>query len=383
MPIETIQLQDKEILLVGTAHVSRQSVDEVREAIAQYHPDVVAVELCQNRYEVLKNPKKWQEMDIFKVIREKKASLLFINLLMASFQRRIGAKLGIKPGEEMRAAIEAAEAAAIPVAVIDRSIQVTLQRTWQKLSLWERCVLLFSSLLSIFAAEDLTEQDVEKLKESDILTAALEDVGKKTPVVKQILLDERDAYMARKVADIDARRILAVIGMGHMPGMKAQMGQAVDIEALEYVAPKQKGFWRWILPAVVVMLIGWGFFMGGAHQGYAMAKWWIICNATFAALGATIALGHPLTILVAAIMSPLKPLHPALASGWFAGLSEAYLKRPKVVDFENISEDIMSVRGFWRNPITRILMVVVLTNLGSTAGTLLAVPILTKIVISG
>lgn len=383
MPIETTSINEKEVIIVGTAHVSKQSVDEVKDAIAHYRPDVVAVELCQNRYEVMKNPTKWQEMDIFKVIREKKASLLFINLLMSSFQRRIGAKFGIKPGEEMRAAIEAAVAADIPVAVIDRSIQVTLQRTWHKLSSWERITLLFSSLLSIFAAEDLTEQDIEKLKESDILTAALEEVGKKTPIIKQVVLDERDTYMAKKISDLEGKRVLAVVGMGHMPGIMNQLGKDADLAALEYVPPKKKGFWRWVLPAVLVMLVAWGFFMGGAHQGYTMAKWWIICNATFAALGATIALGHPLTILVAAVMSPLKPLHPALASGWFAGLSEAYLKRPKVVDFENISEDIMTIRGFWRNPITRILMVVILTNLGSTAGTLLALPILTKIVIAG
>lgn len=383
MPIETATIHEKEVILVGTAHVSHTSVDEVKEAIALHKPDVVAVELCQARYDVLSNPATWQEMDIVKVVREKKASLLFVNLLMSSFQRRLGAKLGIRPGEEMRAAIEAAQAGGIPLALIDRSIQVTLQRAWHGLTLIERFRLLFSSLISIFAAEDLSEEDIEQLKQQDMLSAALDEVAKKTPVIKQVVLDERDVYMAKKISDLEGGKILAVVGMGHVSGIASHLGREADLAALEYVPPKKKSLWGWLFPAMIVAFIALGFFMGSPQQGYAMAKWWIICNAAFGALGAIIALSHPITILVAALVSPLTTLHPALASGWFAGLSEAYLKKPKVKDFENIATDIMSVRGFWHNSITRILMVVVLTNLGSTAGALLALPILTKIMVAG
>jgi pheromone shutdown-related protein TraB len=383
MPIETVKLQDKEVILVGTAHVSRSSMEEVRESIARYKPDVVAVELCKNRYDVIRNPKKWQEMDIIKVIKEKKATLLCINMLLSSFQRRIGMKLGVMPGEEIKAALEEAESAGIPVAVIDRSIQVTLQRVWHKLSLRERCMLLFSSLLSIFAVEDFTEEDVEQLKEKDMLTAALDEVAKKTPVIKSVLLDERDAYMARKISDLDGEKILAVVGAGHMKGIMAQFGKDIDLAALEYVPLKKKSIWGWVFPASVILFVILGFFIGGPRQGYEMVKWWIICNAAFGALGALVALSHPFNILIAAAVSPITTLNPALASGWFAGLSEAYLKRPKVADFESIHEDIISIRGFWRNPITRILLVVVLTNLGSTMGAVLAMPILTKIMLSG
>jgi len=292
-------------------------------------------------------------------------------------------KLGVMPGEEIKAALEEAESAGIPVAVIDRSIQVTLQRVWHKLSLRERCMLLFSSLLSIFAVEDFTEEDVEQLKEKDMLTAALDEVAKKTPVIKSVLLDERDAYMARKISDLDGEKILAVVGAGHVKGIMAQFGKDIDLAALEYVPLKKKSIWGWLFPASVILFVILGFFMGGPRQGYEMVKWWIICNAAFGALGALVALSHPVTILIAAAVSPITTLNPALASGWFAGLSEAYLKRPKVADFESIHEDIMSIRGFWRNPITRILLVVVLTNLGSTMGAGLAMPILTKIMLSG
>jgi pheromone shutdown-related protein TraB len=244
-------------------------------------------------------------------------------------------------------------------------------------------MLLFSSLLSIFAVEDFTEEDVEQLKEKDMLTAALDEVAKKTPVIKSVLLDERDAYMARKISDLDGEKILAVVGAGHVKGIMAQFGKDIDLAALEYVPLKKKSIWGWLFPASVILFVILGFFMGGPRQGYEMVKWWIICNAAFGALGALVALSHPVTILIAAAVSPITTLNPALASGWFAGLSEAYLKRPKVADFESIHEDIMSIRGFWRNPITRILLVVVLTNLGSTMGAGLAMPILTKIMLSG
>jgi pheromone shutdown-related protein TraB len=368
-------------MLVGTAHVSKDSVDEVRQAIADFRPDVVAVELCKGRYDVMKNPTAWQETDIVKVIKDKKASLLFVNLIMASFQRRVGAKLGIKPGEEMRIAIEDAEAAGIPVSLIDRGVQTTLLRTWHKLSFREKFSLMFQSLLSIFGAEDLTEEDIEQLKEKDMLTAALEEVAKKAPVVKEVILDERDSYMAGKLGDIQSKKILAVVGAGHMEGIKAKIGTLIDIAALEEVPPKKKSYAGWIFAVLIVLLIGLGIYKGGIGQGIQMAGIWALSTMFFSAVGALIAFGHPLTILVAAVVSPLTAIHPALASGWFAGLTEAWLKKPKVSDFESIHSDIETIRGFWRNPITRILLVVIMTNLGTAFGSLIAMPWLAKILI--
>ncbi len=381
MPSEIINYKDREIMLVGTAHVSKGSVDEVKEAISTFKPDIVAVELCKGRYDVMKNPAAWQQTDIVKIIKEKKASLLFVNLLMASFQRRVGAKLGIKPGEEMRVAIEDAEAASIPVSLIDRGVQTTLQRTWNKLSFREKFGLMFQSIISILGAEELTENDIEQLKEKDMLTAALEEVAKKAPVVKEVILDERDSYMAAKLSEIDARKIVAVIGAGHMEGIKAKIGTTIDIAELEKLPPKKKRIGGWVLLILLAVLFGLGFYFGGRNKGYEMAMWWVICHSSLSALGAAIAFGHPLTILVAAVAAPLKIFHFGFSSGWFAGLVEALLRRPKVSDFENIHSDIETVKGFWHNQITRILMVVMFTNLGSIIGTFVAIPILTKIVI--
>lgn len=384
MPIERIQLPDKEVIILGTAHISKSSVEETRSTIQEFGPDEIAVELCQNRFDVMRNPKGWQEMDIVKVIREKKSLLLFANLVMASLQRRMGEKLDVKPGDEMRAAIEEADAAGTRIALVDRPVQITLQRAWKSLGTWEKTKFLCSSLYSILSVEDIDEEEIEKLKEKDMLTSAVEEIAKQAPTIKRVLIDERDSYMASKIAHLQGKKVLAVVGAGHMNGIIEQIKHPMeDVRALEKVPEKKNGFLGWILPLSVLSMVVAGFFFGSPKQGYDMIKWWIICSASLAGLGAIIALSHPVTILISALSAPITTLNPALAAGWFAGLSEAYFKKPKVSDFENIHDDIATVKGWWRNPITRILLVVMLVNLGSSLGAFLAMPILTKIVLHG
>lgn len=384
MPTETIRLGEKEIIMVGTAHVSKTSVEEVRSIIRETGPDAVAVELCQARYDVMKNPGMWKNMDIFKVIREKKASFLMANLVMSSFQRRIGDKLGVKPGDEMRAAIDEAEAAGIEVVLVDRNVQVTLARTWRSLSFWEKLKLLYASLIAIFEAEDLREDDIEKLKERDMLTTAVEEMARHAPTIKKVLIDERDAYMARKIADIAGPRVVAVVGAGHLRGISGQVEHPVDDPgSLEDVPQGGSSFWGWVLPLIIVALVVSGFFFGGPENGFDMLKWWALITMACTAAATIIALAHPVTIVVATLVAPLTTLHPALASGWFAGLSEAYLKKPRVCDFERIHDDIMTLRGWWKNPVTRILLVFFMSNLGSSVGVFVAAPILARLALAG
>ncbi|MFY9396770.1 MAG: TraB/GumN family protein [Desulfomonilia bacterium] len=382
MPLERVELPDKEVLVVGTAHVSQSSVDEVRSAIREYRPDEVAIELCAGRFEVLQNPQGWQEMDIIRVIREKKAAFLFANLVMASFQRRIGERFGVKPGDEMRAAVEEARAIGVPVALVDRPVQLTLQRTWRSLGIWEKVRLLFTSLFSILSVDDIKEEEIERLKDKDMLTGTIEEVARQAPTVKRVLIDERNAYMARRIVDLKGAKILAVVGAGHVEGLVEQLRNPVEnLDALEQVPEKGKGRAKWIIPLAILALIIAGFFFGSPRQGYEMIKWWFVCNAVFAALGALLALAHPITVAVAAIASPITSLNPTLAAGWFAGLSEAYIKKPKVSDFEALQDDIVNFSGWWRNSVTRILLVVILANLGSALGAIVAMPILTRIVL--
>ena len=382
MPVIEMQLGDKELILVGTAHVSRQSVEEVKNAIVENRPDIVAVELCQARYSILKNPKIWSQTDIVKVIKEKKALVLLANLVMSSFQRRIGDKLGIKPGEEIKAAITTAEDMNIEIALIDRSISVTLQRLWHKISFKEKAMLLVDLLGSLFTIEDVGEAEIEKLKTKDALTLIMEEIGTKVPTVKEVLLDERDMYMAKKITDIPAKKVLAVVGAGHLKGIQKEVESPMnDISALDHVPPKKKGFLGWIISLVVLLFIILGFFHGGSEQGYEMVKWWFLSTMVFTAIATGLAFAHPITILVATLVSPITTLNPALASGWFAGLTEAYLKRPKVSDFESLPDDILSIKGFWKNAITRILIIVMFANIGSSVGVFVAMPILAKIML--
>ena len=375
-----LSMEDKEIILVGTAHVSRESADLVERVIKEEKPDTVAVELCQSRYQAMTEENKWQETDLIKVIKEKKAFLLLSNLMLASFQKKIGKKLGIKPGEEMLRAINTAKEMDVHIHLADRDIRITLSRTWRLMGFWTKFKLLFQLITSMGDVEEIEKEDIEKLKQQDVLETLLSELGKSLPELQQVLIDERDQYLAHKIRTAPGNKIVAVVGAGHVPGIKKYWDKPVDIEALEVIPPKGKwvGFLKWGIPTLVIALIILGFYMAGANAGANMIKWWILANAVLAGLGAAIALAHPLTVLAAFIASPITSLNPMVAAGWVAGLVQVFLVKPKVKDFQRLPEDIVTVKGFWKNKITRILLIVVLTNLGSSLGAFVAIPLMAK-----
>ena len=375
-----LSMEDKEIILVGTAHVSRESADLVERVIKEEKPDTVAVELCQSRYQAMTEENKWQETDLIKVIKEKKAFLLLSNLMLASFQKKIGKKLGIKPGEEMLRAVNTAKEMDAHIHLADRDIRTTLSRTWRLMGFWTKFKLLFQLITSMGDVEEIEKEDIEKLKQQDVLETLLSELGKSLPELQQVLIDERDQYLAHKIRTAPGNKIVAVVGAGHVPGIKKYWHEPVDIEALEVIPPKGKwmGFLKWGIPVLVILLIILGFYMAGANAGADMIKWWILANAVLAGLGAAIALAHPLTVLAAFVASPITSLNPMVAAGWVAGLVQVFLVKPKVKDFQRLPEDIVTVKGFWKNKITRILLIVVLTNLGSSLGAFVAIPLMAK-----
>ncbi|OQY47840.1 MAG: conjugal transfer protein TraB [Desulfobacteraceae bacterium 4572_87] len=375
-----LSMGDKEIILVGTAHVSRESADLVERVIKEEKPDTVAVELCQSRYQAMTEENKWQETDLIKVIKEKKAFLLLSNLMLASFQKKIGKKLGIKPGEEMLRAINTAKEMEADIHLADRDIRTTLSRTWRLMGFWTKFKLMFQLITSMGDVEDIEKEDIEKLKQQDVLETLLSELGKTLPELQQVLIDERDQYLAHKIRTAPGNKIVAVVGAGHVPGIKKYWEKPVDIAALEIIPPKGKwgGFFKWGIPSLVIALIILGFYMAGANAGADMIKWWILANATLAGLGAACALAHPLTVLAAFVASPITSLNPMVAAGWVAGLVQVFLVKPKVKDFQRLPDDIVSVKGFWKNKITRILLIVVLTNLGSSLGAFVAIPLMAK-----
>lgn len=379
-PIRIYQ-DDKEILLLGTAHVSRSSAEAAEALIAGEAPDSVCVELCPSRYQSIRQEKQWRDMDIVKVIKEKKAFLLFANLLLASFQRRIGDKFGIKPGEEMIRAIDAGEAAGAEITLADRDITVTLSRTWRSTGFWSKIKLLFQLVLSMGGVDDIEEADIEQMKQTDMLESVLLEVEKSHPSLRKILIDERDQYLAQKIARARGPKIVAIVGAGHIPGIQKYLAQDIDLAALETVPPKARraGVLKWLIPSVILLLMIAGFFYGGTEKGAGMISWWVGANALFAGLGTLAALAHPVTIGATIVAAPLTSLNPMIAAGWVAGLIEAFLRKPKVRDFESLSDDILSVRGFWKNKVTRILLIVILANVGSSVGTFVALPLMLKV----
>ena len=379
--IHHLTFEDKDIHLVGTAHVSRESVDLVNQVLNEKKPDTVCVELCKSRYESLTQKKTWQEANIFKVIKDKKAFLLLSNLILAYFQKKIGHKLGIKPGEEMIRAIEAAKRIGAEVHLADRDIRTTLARTWRLMGLWTKIKLLAQLITSAGGLESITEEQIEEMKKRDVLETLLSEIGEELPEVKHILIDERDQYLTHKIRTAPGKNIVAVVGAGHVPGIKHYWDLPIDIAPLNHIPPRSKivSVLKWIIPLLILALFVLGFFTAGTATTTTMIMWWILANSILAGLGATLAFAHPLTIFSAVVSAPLTSLNPMIAAGWVSGFVEAFVGKPKVKDFERLPEDISSLKGFWRNKITRILLVVVFTNIGSSLGTFVAIPLMVRV----
>jgi pheromone shutdown-related protein TraB len=375
-----LSYENKEVILLGTAHVSRQSADLVKQIIEEEKPDTVCVELCQSRYDSITKKKKWQDTDLFKVIKEKKALLLLSNLMLSHFQKRIGKKLGITPGREIMQAVASAKTVGAGLHLADRDIRTTLSRTWRTMGLWKRIQLLAGLMASAGEIDSIEEKDIEELKNKDMLEILLSEIGESLPEVKRTLIDERDEYLTYKIRTAPGEKVVAVVGAGHVPGIRTHWEKPVDIDHLEEMPPKSRVsvFFKWGIPALIIGLIVSGFFMAGSRAGTDMIKWWILVNAILAGLGAGLALAHPLTVLSAMVAAPITSINPTIGAGWVAGLVEVFFCKPKVMDFERLAEDISSLKGFWRNKITRILLVAVFTSLGSVLGTFVAIPLMVR-----
>ena len=370
--VDQISLGGKAIFLVGTAHVSKASADLAEQVIRQVKPDSVAIELCEPRYQSLKNPDRWKNMDIVSVIRQGKAYVLMAQLMLAAFQKKLGDQLKIKPGAEMVRAAEIAEETGARIVLADRNVTTTLKRTWASLGFWSMGKLFFAMLGGLFSEQKIDEAEIERLKSSDALDELMREFSKALPEVRISLIDERDKYLAEKIQSAPGTRIVAIVGAGHVAGIKRYLGTKIDIEALDALPPPSS-LARLLgmgIPALFIALIVAGFFYSGAETSAHMVGAWILITGGFAALGSLIALGHPLTILSAFVASPFTTIHPLLASGWVAGLVEAMIRKPRVGDLEHIAEDLSTYGGWYRNRVSRILLIMALTNLFGTIGAL-------------
>lgn len=382
-PITTIELGQQKITILGTAHVSRASADKVSELIATGEFDSVAIELCPNRHKGMTDPDSMAKMDLFKVIKSGQASMVAASLALSAYQQRMAEQFNIEPGAEMRVAINDAKAANLPISLIDREIGTTLKRIYRNVPWWKRFSIFTGLFASIISKEEVTEKEIEQLKEGDVLESAFASFAENEKDLFKPLINERDEYMSaaliKELKEKNYKHTLAVVGAGHMKGMQQYLeSQSIDnpdetLARLNLIPEGSK--WLSYLPWAIVALIIIGFTIGfnrSPELGLALVMDWVVINGTFAAIGAAIAMAHPLTIITAFIAAPLTSLNPMIGAGMVTAAAEIYLRKPQVGDFSSLKSDATSIKGWWSNQVTRILMIFILSSFGSAIGTYVA-----------
>jgi len=381
-PIRRVSRDDVHYTLLGTAHVSRTSAEAVKDMASSGDFDTIAVELCEARYDALTAERKWTDLDLYKIVREGKAGLVMANLALSAYQRRIADQFGIEPGAEMRAATIAAQEHDMPLQLVDRDLATTLRRSYASVPWYKRLYLMAGLGIGMVSSDEIDEEAIEKLKEGDILESTFTEFAEQSPELYEALITERDRYMAARLREdnenASGSEVLVVIGAGHMEGLAAHLegndaAPATERKELEAMPPRAR--WPRIIPWAIMVLVLTGFLIGFSRSpelGWQLVFIWVAINGGLAALGALIARAHPLTVLSAVVAAPLTSLNPTIAAGMVTGLVESWLRKPRVSDLENLRFDITTLKGWFRNPATRILLVFFLSNLGSAIGTWVA-----------
>jgi len=367
--------------LLGTAHVSQASVDAVEDAIASGQFDTIAVELDSQRLTALRDPEQLAKLKLAEVLRKGQGALFAANLALSAYQRRLAEQLGVEPGAELKRAVALAETRGLKLELIDRNVGVTFRRASAQLGLWGRMKLLSGLALGLITREDMSAEDIERLKTGDMLEASFGEFAKSTPALYTAVIAERDRYMAARLRQMAAgtREVLAVVGAGHLAGLADHLqrdtadpaGLCRELEAVR--TSRALGWITAALMAAVVGMIVWGFWRGGADVGQALIIEWVVFTAGLAALGTLAAGGHPLSVLAAAFTAPLKPIRPpGLSPGLVSALVEAHLRKPAYADFLSLRDDVQNIKGWYRNRVSRTLLNLILTNLGSSVGVWIA-----------
>ena len=371
--VNVITHLDRTILLIGTAHVSQHSVDLVTEVIENERPDCVCIELDDKRFQALQDEKRWQKLDLKAIIKKKQLSTLMVSLMMASYQKRLGENLGVAPGAELLAAATCAKRLGIPISLCDRDIRITLRRAWKSTSLFKKGYLLASLFAGLFDAEEIDEKRLEELKKQDVLTELMAEMGESLPDMKKVLIDERDIYLAEKIKATPGKRLVAVVGAGHVNGILERFStdNSSELGRIEIIPPVSQG-WKtagWLIPLIILSSIA----IIGLQKGAAVAGdniiYWILANGIPASIGAILAFAHPATIISAFAAAPVTSLTPVIGAGYVTAFVQVMTQPPVVREFETVSEDIGRLKGWWQNKLLRVFLVFFLTGFGSAIGT--------------
>lgn len=371
--VEILDIGGRRIVLVGTAHISQHSVDLVRQVIEREQPDVVCVELDPQRYETLTQRKKWESLDLKQVIRKQQLSTLLANLILASYQKKLGGQLGIEPGAELLEATKVAKQYDIPIVLADRDVRATLRRAGAATSMWRKLWLLSELLVGMIESPEISEEQLQELKQKDALSELMEGLGQRYPALKRVLIDERDSYLKEKIHRSEGRHVVAVVGAGHLQGIRRALeaDEEVDLKALEFIPPASK-VWKFIAWAIPALILGSIVYLA-ASRGLDVAGQglmaWFLANSVPTALGALLAGGHPLTILAGGLAAPFTSLSPLVGAHYVTAFVQTWVRPPVVKEFKTVSEDLGTFSKWWSNRLLRVFLCFILPGLGSVIGT--------------
>lgn len=371
--VHVVEMDDRQFILIGTAHVSKESVDLVHQVIEKEQPDCVCVELDEKRYKSLSKKKRWKSLDLKHIIRNKQLSTLMINLVLASYQKKLGDQLGVMPGSELLEATVTAEKNNIPIELCDRDVRITMRRAWKSTSFFKKGYLVASLMASLFEETEITEEKLNKLKETDVLSELMAELGQALPELKTVLIDERDTFLSEKIKHAVGKKVVAVVGAGHIEGVKKALHEdrSSQMEAINTIPPVSTA-WKaagWMIPLIIIGSIGMIGYMKGVDVAGDNLIYWILANGIPSSIGALIALAHPVTIISAFVAAPITSLTPVIGAGYVCAFVQAMMQPPVVHEFETVLEDMSKIRKWWNNKLLKVFLAFMLPGFGSMIGT--------------
>lgn len=371
--VHFVKKDGREFIIVGTAHISRQSADLVREVIENEKPDVVCVELDEKRLKALSEKNRWESLDLRQIIKNKQLSTLMVNLVLSSYQKKLGEKLGVMPGTELLEAVNTSNENKIPVELCDREVRVTLRRAWHSMNLWQKSKFLSGGLAGLFEKQELTEEKLAELRNKDVLSEMMDEIGKAMPVLKKVIIDERDQYIAQKMKYSNGKKVVSVVGAGHVKGIvkSLESNDDIDLKNIEII-PEPSFFNKmigWSIPVIIIASIFYIGFSQGISEAGNNALFWILACGIPSAVGALISIAHPVTILASFVSAPITSLSPLIGVGYVAAFVQAYMQPPIVKEFQEVSKDFRKVSNWWKNRLLKVFLVFILSSIGGVIGT--------------